>query len=333
MFYERKIRYLSHLKNGDKTGTVGFVKIEASGEKCNLQFCINGLYATDTWEREIWIGNEKEEKLLAPISIEGGRGTLVLKEISLEEISYATWCRVQIPINKERRIFCQWKEEIQRAEAETAAPETVVHGAVIQETVVPEITVPETAVHGAVIQETVVPEVAVPETLVPEAAVPETVVSEAAIPETVVSETVGTMPKRTETTEEQRTTEESKITEPPRLWDEKWKQLMSIYPHIQPFSDSREYLSVTPADFVVLHRNYYKLVGNSFLLHGYYNYEHLILSRVVRKGEEIFYIGVPGNFYDREKRVAIMFGFESFECQEEPASSGDYGYYMIRVEL
>jgi hypothetical protein len=42
---------------------------------------------------------------------------------------------------------------------------------------------------------------------------------------------------------------------------------------------------------------------------------------------------VPGNFYDREKQVAVMYGFESFECAKEPAGQGDFGYYMIRVEL
>ena len=44
-------------------------------------------------------------------------------------------------------------------------------------------------------------------------------------------------------------------------------------------------------------------------------------------------MGVPGNYYDKEKQVAIMFGFESFECAEEPAGLGDFGYYIIRVNI
>lgn len=120
---------------------------------------------------------------------------------------------------------------------------------------------------------------------------------------------------------------------PVRLFDNKWKQLSSIYPHLAPFRDERDYLSIGPADFVVLRREYHKLVNNSFLLHGYYNYEHLILTRVEQRGEERYYVGVPGNFYEREKQVAVMYGFESFECKTEPAETGDYGYYMIRVEI
>ena len=113
----------------------------------------------------------------------------------------------------------------------------------------------------------------------------------------------------------------------------KWQQLWYLYPHRIPFHDEREYLSVRPEDFVILNSRSYKLVNNSFLLHGFFNYDYLLLGRMEKDGKERFYIGVPGNFYEREKQVALMFGFESFECQKEPAQVGDFGYYMIPVEL
>lgn len=117
------------------------------------------------------------------------------------------------------------------------------------------------------------------------------------------------------------------------LHDDKWKQLWTIYPHISPFRDEREYLSVGPNDFVILPYRYFGLANNSFLLHGYHNYRHLILKKTECRGEVRYYIGVPGNFYEREKQVAVMFGFESFECYEEPTQTGDFGYYLMRVEL
>ena len=43
--------------------------------------------------------------------------------------------------------------------------------------------------------------------------------------------------------------------------------------------------------------------------------------------------GRQRNFYEREKQVARMFGFESFEGAREPAWEGDFGYYLISVEL
>ena len=115
--------------------------------------------------------------------------------------------------------------------------------------------------------------------------------------------------------------------------DTKWEQLSNIYPHIHPFRDAREFLSVGPEDFVVLRERCYQMTHNSFLLHGYYNYRHLLLLRQEAAGQAKYYIGVPGNFYEREKQVARMFGFESFEGAREPAGEGDFGYYLISVEL
>lgn len=117
------------------------------------------------------------------------------------------------------------------------------------------------------------------------------------------------------------------------LQESKWKQLTSIYPHVRPFRDERDYLSIGPGDFVVLTEKYYNMANNSFVLHGYYNYKHLILSRLEKRGNIAYYVGVPGNFYEKEKQVALLFGFESFECAKEPAQVGDYGYYMMKVEL
>lgn len=141
--------------------------------------------------------------------------------------------------------------------------------------------------------------------------------------------------KRPIQTEQQETQSSKKTATEPTLHmkDTKWEQLSSIYPHIHPFRDAREFLSVGPEDFVVLRERCYQMTHNSFLLHGYYNYRHLLLMRQEVSGEVKYYIGVPGNFYEREKQVARMFGFESFEGTREPAWEGDFGYYLIAVEL
>lgn len=130
--------------------------------------------------------------------------------------------------------------------------------------------------------------------------------------------------------------ESNHVSPPPRMdsiSEDKWQQLWKIYPHTRPFQDEREYLSLRPEDFVILHSGSYRLAQNSFLLHGYFNYEHLILTQVPQRNGKQYYIGVPGNFYEKEKQVAVMYGFGSFECKREPAKEGDFGYYMIKVEL
>lgn len=117
------------------------------------------------------------------------------------------------------------------------------------------------------------------------------------------------------------------------MQESKWMQLSKIYPHIMPFQDEREFLTIGMGDFVVFSEKSYLLSGNSFLLHGYHNYHHLVLCREKEQEQSVYYVGVPGSFYEKEKQAAKMFGFESFEGSREPALTGDYGYYMRRIEL
>lgn len=115
----------------------------------------------------------------------------------------------------------------------------------------------------------------------------------------------------------------------------KWEKLKEEYPQVQPFGDDRCFISLEPGDLVILPASFQKLLNNSFLLHGFYNYRHLILGpdrELSEEGEENFYIGVPGTYFEREKMVAVMFGFEGFEGKG-PVEIGSFGYYMRKVNL
>lgn len=118
------------------------------------------------------------------------------------------------------------------------------------------------------------------------------------------------------------------------LYENKWEQLLTTYEQIHPYGDNRIYVKLEPKDFIILRENYQHLVNNSFLLHGFYNYRYLILGKEREKEKEKgFYLGVPGVFYEREKMVALMFGFEAFECEGDEAEEGKFGYYLRKVEL
>lgn len=110
--------------------------------------------------------------------------------------------------------------------------------------------------------------------------------------------------------------------------EDKWEQILETYDTIHPYGDQRVYVKIEPKDFIILPGKYQHLVNNSFLLHGFYNYRYLILGK-----EGDFYLGVPGVYYEREKMVAVMFGFEAFECEGGYANAGDFGYYLRKVEL
>lgn len=131
---------------------------------------------------------------------------------------------------------------------------------------------------------------------------------------------------------------EQPVKKPPEkegfcLYPSKWKQLCTIYPIVHPFGDGRAYLSIEPRDFVVLQERFQPMVENSFLLHGFYHYRHLLLGRHQQGRNVRYYLGVPGVFYEKEKAAAVFYGFESFEGAEHPTKEGDFGYYMKQVQI
>lgn len=129
---------------------------------------------------------------------------------------------------------------------------------------------------------------------------------------------------------EERRRRERRVT---TLSDDKWKQLCSIYPMVHPIGDTVDFVEITPADFVILRQEYQSLVRNSFLLHGYYNYNHILLGKYPDK----YYIGVPGIMHEQERIAAAMFGFVGFERAKSPEEQKDnhdeFGYYMMEVGI
>lgn len=138
-------------------------------------------------------------------------------------------------------------------------------------------------------------------------------------------------PKYIEKDREQISDKKIKIIEP--IHEDKWQQLCKEYQNVHPFPDRKVFLSIKPEDFIILQQGYQKLVHNSFLLHGFYNYGHMILGKLSEDEKAPIYIGVPGVYYEREKQAAQMFGFVGFESTEHPVQAGSYGYYMIEVEI
>ncbi len=86
------------------------------------------------------------------------------------------------------------------------------------------------------------------------------------------------------------------------------------------------------SDIAQLPRRFWPLANNSFLLHGYHNYNHLML--IEEDGRT--WLGVPGVYAPQEARAADLFGFSRFtrSCaafpeltEEERSDSGDFGHW------
>lgn len=319
MFYDRKIKYLDYIENGQRLRNGGFVKFEVRDDKCCITLQVSGLRTMEHHCCKVYLISAQKKEFLCEIPLQQGKGNVqscVMRRNLCGGIAYEQLESVQIPISPGRELRCTIAER--RVESESVIREET------REEMKPELT-------KEIQQETKHEEKQKEKQEEKQEPITENTIE---IKSELKSENIKMENTTTEDIKEEREIEK-KAEQPVQrnLLEDKWEQITAIYPHIRPFRDEREYLSVGPGDFVILSQKYYRLVNNSFLLHGFYNYKHLILTCMEVKGEKCYYIGVPGNFYEREKQVALMFGFESFECREEPAGMGDFGYYMMRVEI
>ena len=96
------------------------------------------------------------------------------------------------------------------------------------------------------------------------------------------------------------------------------------------------YEKIKRQDLSRLPRKEWRLANNSFLLHGFYNYHHLLY--IEEDGH--VWIGVPGIYHEKEKQAANMFGFTDFRRQvdvevdlaeNEKDNYEDFGYWCRQI--
>ncbi len=116
-----------------------------------------------------------------------------------------------------------------------------------------------------------------------------------------------------------------------------WNRLQRRYPKVLAFdyTNGCEILSIKPQDIGILPRENWIYGNNSFLLHGYYNYRHLILAKLNNPhGEPRYLLGVPGHYFSNEKHMASMFGFPNFVlAKKQPEEDGRFGYWYTDLRL
>ncbi len=98
----------------------------------------------------------------------------------------------------------------------------------------------------------------------------------------------------------------------------------------------RTYEKISRKDISRLPRREWRLANNSFLLHGFYNYHHLLYI----KEDENCWLGVPGIYHEKEAAAAKAFGFPQFHrpedesielAEEETNTYEDFGYWCRLV--
>ena len=116
-----------------------------------------------------------------------------------------------------------------------------------------------------------------------------------------------------------------------------WKKMSDLYTKVLAFDydNGCEILSIKPQDIGLLPREVWTYGNNSFLLHGYYNYRHLILAKLLEPQQPPRYLlGVPGHYFSNEKYMASMFGFPHFVlARKQPQGDGRFGYWYTDIRL
>jgi len=98
----------------------------------------------------------------------------------------------------------------------------------------------------------------------------------------------------------------------------------------------RQIMKIQRGEISILPRCEWKLANNNFLLHGYYNYRHLVL---IDEGDQLK-LGVPGIYHEQEARAAAAFGFPEFIAEadvnvtlepQERNENQQFGYWCRQV--
>ena len=98
----------------------------------------------------------------------------------------------------------------------------------------------------------------------------------------------------------------------------------------------RQIMKIQRGEISILPRCEWKLANNNFLLHGYYNYRHLVQ---IDEGNQLK-LGVPGIYHEREARAAATFGFPEFIAEadvnvtlepQERNENQQFGYWCRQV--
>lgn len=114
------------------------------------------------------------------------------------------------------------------------------------------------------------------------------------------------------------------------------ERIFCCLPDMYPFEEVKyeKGVRMEPQDIGMLPRNLWKLAGNSFLLHAYYTYHHLLFVRKRQKEGMLYYLMIPGVYSEKEQHMAQMFGFWNFcPVKRKTLEQGDFGYWYLEVKF
>ena len=314
---QRFVTYIYAYENNNKNQNVGFAKVDIRGEYCQIEIHLKRTGYTNVkcpvylFSRE---GGEIIGVEIGQIALVNGAGDFV-RQLSCSQVGATDYCMndmkgILIFLNDTVMFASQWDEKaIYR---ENFKP----YGEAKQESAPQQPAEPER------MQETAPQQPAEPER------VQETVPQQCAESEMERYETPG---KTMQTTVQ---TESLEAQEPKEIWQTLWEKLTGMYGTEKVFESAPQISGIRMElkDLKELPKKYWYLGSNSFLLHGFFNYRHLLLGRIEGEHSKKWFVGVPGVYQNQEKVLAAIFGFPEFKQEKDTeikTNQFDYWYRFM----
>lgn len=122
-------------------------------------------------------------------------------------------------------------------------------------------------------------------------------------------------------------------------WESVWESLKQNHILYHPFEDRQaECIQIELRHLRELPKRYWYLGNNSFLLHGFFNYQYLVVGKT---GEGQWFLGVPGVYQKQERVMASIFGFPEFvpmasalgESEKDDEPINQFGCWFRSIEV
>lgn len=114
-----------------------------------------------------------------------------------------------------------------------------------------------------------------------------------------------------------------------------FEEMIEKYPKLPMYGATELFdcVRIHPRDIGKLDMRNWKLGVNSFLSHGFYTYQYLLLGKLrFEDGTYQSVLGVPGVYSNRERYMANMFGFDQFiPVKQTNVKTGEFGYWIVEI--
>lgn len=314
---QRFITYIYYYENEEKKQNTGFAKIEIRGNSCRVEVHIRGLFM-DKPECTVYLFTRNDKNMqgipVGKVNIQRGNGDVGYvfdtRELEHYNISTNELEGIMIPLQKSSYMASQWKEgKILESNFHILEKK---HDEKVEETFnTMQEKVPEERQESFEAVEDKEDNIEIEESEIAEENVPQEIPKEeeeenihtTEIPLEKLFDNVG--------------------------WERYFMKLKARLPICFPFEgEGVECVQMDIKDIRELPKKYWYLGSNSFLLHGYFNYHHILMGEIPGEMGSEYFLGIPGVYQNQEKMMATMFGFGDFKSKKSSEhKTGEFGYW------